>query len=576
MAVILEQRVPGPLEVAGVATFASTVVASADVQLAAASLLSWNTDTYLARLAAASLRQGNVPSATPAAQTYTVGEASRPGTDANVGGSSGTLRSGLGTGTGTASSLVLQTPTLAGAGTGAQSYGTRLTIATAAITATVPVLLADGSAADPSLGFSGNGGLGIFLTSPPSNNMSFAASSAERMRLGPNTLSLGPTSLGFGSAVGTDEFLFLRWAANTLALYIDSATPPALVLQGASSRSGTDANVGGGNVTVASGRGTGTGTASALLLQTPTAAAAGSGAQTQTTRLTLSSAGVVVALNLQQKVGAAVASANDLVLGFDGNTFHITGTTQINLLSALGWQGGSVVRLLFDDVLTVKDNQASSGNNKKINLSTGADFTTALGYSLTLVYDGFEWYEVARAASAAGGSVSPDKSFLSPPGLYAANTTTNTNVTSGVTYALYLGRAKVDNPTFSIIQSVAGTASGGVTWTEVGIATGTPAAGAGTNLTTRGFAAVGGTYNSTGNKTTVVTTTGISAGDDVWALYGNAAGNVFTLIGMVGDVLQSGVFLSAVATRPSTMAPGTAFAQEVVTTIPAWTTVLQA
>ena len=99
-----------------------------DLVIAGASSLKLSDDTLLV---------GGVASATPDAQTFTLGEDSRSGTDSNVGGSSGTLRSGLGTGTGTASSLIFQTPTVAASGTDAQSYTTRLTITAASITSTV-------------------------------------------------------------------------------------------------------------------------------------------------------------------------------------------------------------------------------------------------------------------------------------------------------------------------------------------------------------------------------------------------------------------------------------------------------
>lgn len=91
--------------------------------LASSSVIYWNThDNYIASLAADSLRQGAPPSATPGAQTFTIGEASRPGTDTNVGGSSGTLRPGLGTGTGTAPKFAIQGVVLTGSGSGVQSY----------------------------------------------------------------------------------------------------------------------------------------------------------------------------------------------------------------------------------------------------------------------------------------------------------------------------------------------------------------------------------------------------------------------------------------------------------------------
>lgn len=94
--------------------------------------------------------------------------------------------------------------------------------------------------------------------------------------------------------------------------------------------------------------------------------------------------------------GASVASANNLALGHDGNYFQISGTTQINLLAATDWQGGSLVTLKFNGILTVKHNQTASGANKPIFLKAAADLTTAAGTTLVLRYDATDatWYQV--------------------------------------------------------------------------------------------------------------------------------------------------------------------------------------
>lgn len=96
---------------------------------------------------------------------------------------------------------------------------------------------------------------------------------------------------------------------------------------------------------------------------------------------------------LQLAKGANVASANNLVLGTDGNVFTITGTTQINLISSTNWQAGSVVYLAFAGALTVKHNQAVSGANKPILLHGAVDFVTAANSLLTLIYDGTNWLD---------------------------------------------------------------------------------------------------------------------------------------------------------------------------------------
>lgn len=102
---------------------------------------------------------------------------------------------------------------------------------------------------------------------------------------------------------------------------------------------------------------------------------------------------------MQEKQGAAVAAANDLELGTDGNYFQITGATQINLLRTLLWQGGSVVTLKFNSNPLVKHNQAPSGTFHPILLAGAVDFATSANDTLTLRYDSTDsaWYEMSRA-----------------------------------------------------------------------------------------------------------------------------------------------------------------------------------
>jgi hypothetical protein len=88
---------------------------------------------------------------------------------------------------------------------------------------------------------------------------------------------------------------------------------------------------------------------------------------------------------LQQKQGADVTSANNLSLGADGNTFEITGTTQINLIANTNWQNGSEITLFLASGITVKHGQATSGSNITISLSGAADLVTAAETALTLV-----------------------------------------------------------------------------------------------------------------------------------------------------------------------------------------------
>lgn len=80
-----------------------------------------NSDLVLRRVGAASLVQGLPNSATPIAQTFTLGESSRGGTDSNVAGASGTVKPGIGTGTGAGTKYCIQRDIMGASGSTAQS-----------------------------------------------------------------------------------------------------------------------------------------------------------------------------------------------------------------------------------------------------------------------------------------------------------------------------------------------------------------------------------------------------------------------------------------------------------------------
>ena len=107
---------------------------------------------------------------------------------------------------------------------------------------------------------------------------------------------------------------------------------------------------------------------------------------------------VLNAGRIQEAMGVAVSSANNLSLGSAGNLFHVTGSTQLNLLDSTGWQAGSQVMLIFDAGLTVKNNQTASGAYAPLRLNSNADFVAAANATLSLRYDGTSWWETGRKA----------------------------------------------------------------------------------------------------------------------------------------------------------------------------------
>lgn len=91
--------------------------------------------------------------------------------------------------------------------------------------------------------------------------------------------------------------------------------------------------------------------------------------------------------------GANVASATAIAI--TGNVFHVTGTTNITSISANDSGGtanaaGTTITIIFDGILTFTD-----GNNLKL----AGNFVTTADDTITLAYDGTNWYEVARSVN---------------------------------------------------------------------------------------------------------------------------------------------------------------------------------
>ncbi len=84
--------------------------------------------------------------------------------------------------------------------------------------------------------------------------------------------------------------------------------------------------------------------------------------------------------------GADVASANTLTLGNDGNTFNITGNTQINLITTTGWAVGNWVTLCFKGgPITVANNQAPGATTAAIVMGSNGSYVADTNYVATFV-----------------------------------------------------------------------------------------------------------------------------------------------------------------------------------------------
>lgn len=123
--------------------------------------------------------------------------------------------------------------------------------------------------------------------------------------------------------------------------------------------------------------------------------------------------------------GADVASANNLTLGTlgsttEGNSFEVTGTTQINAITSANWSDGAVVTLLFTSTPTIKHNTAGGAGTLPIILAGAVDFVASAGATLTLIQGEIGgtdcWREISRTIPAATqtyteSNVTTDRTF---------------------------------------------------------------------------------------------------------------------------------------------------------------------
>lgn len=112
---------------------------------------------------------------------------------------------------------------------------------------------------------------------------------------------------------------------------------------------------------------------------------------------TETTARVLLAKRLNLGQGANVASGSTITLGTDGNVFPITGTTTINYITTTNWSAGAIVTLTFSTSLTVTHNAGSvPANTAAILLSGAANLSATANDSVTLLFNGTTWQEIAR------------------------------------------------------------------------------------------------------------------------------------------------------------------------------------
>lgn len=257
---------------------------SGNTRMPAAQLFGWASDAtpssaandlILRRAAAANLAHGAADASTAISQIDSVqnivsGTSNTAGADRYFYGSQGT-------GTGAGGSIIFQTAPVGSTGTSVNALATALTINSAGQT----LAGSDGSPTAPVFARASSTNTGVYFSG--GNTVSIATGGTERVNFSGNGVSIKGSLL-----IGSNNVPLTAPAVATIQHgAANAASPVNQTISTQGSRSGTDTNTGGANLTIQSGLGTGTGTLSSLILRSPIAVASGTGAQTATTGLTI-------------------------------------------------------------------------------------------------------------------------------------------------------------------------------------------------------------------------------------------------------------------------------------------------
>jgi len=206
----------------------------------------------------------------------------------------------------------------------------------------------------------------------------------------------------------------------------------------------------------------------------------------------------------------------------------------------------------------------TSGNTVTIQLS-GASGTRVLLRTYLFVGESIQftpsngWQSLTHNGIVKTYNTAQNPSPIKTPAYFSAvNGGLGVNIVSGTAYAVYLGKA--DRPYNQVtIQPGVTTALGAtITFAEAAIYKGYPTIGSNLTLTFCGFKECSGaTQSSFGSllvKTIPINVSGITAGDDIWAVISTLTSGTNLAIRAVNyDLLGSGFFQSATGSiRPST------------------------
>lgn len=146
-------------------------------------------------------------------------------------------------------------------------------------------------------------------------------------------------------------------------------------------------------------------------------------------------------------MGAAIAAANNLTTGSDGNLFSVTGLTQINAIATTNWQPGAEIAFIFTSTPVLKNNTIGGGGTAPMLLAGSIDYQAAPGDYIKLQYDGSFWHEVTRKLTSAGGAYIFSNGITESPATrvkLGGTLTQNTTLAGAATFYLAINSGRFE------------------------------------------------------------------------------------------------------------------------------------
>ena len=246
------------------------------------------------------------------------------------------------------------------------------------------------------------------------------------------------------------------------------------------------------------------------------------------------------------------------------NSYESVGTSDGNVATAtttdvVGAPAPRTARRVLE--VTIINKHASSSQTVTLNKNVnGTSYAVTPAVTLlageALLYrpgTGFQTVDASgRVKSSSANTVRSPQAMVNPA--FQMNDIASTvALGTGWAAASYVGKAPRSLDWATVRAKITTAVSAGASeWCQVAIATGDVNVGGNPTLTVRGFTSVEGTWNSTGLKSTVVSTTGINEGDGLWVIAGCSAPVILKVQAGLAENNQIGTF-AVVSSQPSSI-----------------------